>query len=246
VASIPLVGQRIAEEWLKVVASRPEDLAAQSIPYLRAALGWLIAQAGGLGVLLLHLLLTVVLSAALYARGDAVGAWVLAFARRLAGPEGERAALLSAQAVRAVALGIVVTAVVQSVIGGIGLAVTGVPYAGLLAAVMLLLGVAQVGPWPVMLSATAWLYWNGDVLWGTVLLVWSIFTTSFDNIVRPILIRRGADLPLSLIFAGVLGGLLAFGVIGLFIGPVILAVTYTLMQTWVEEAGAGESGGPGQ
>jgi predicted PurR-regulated permease PerM len=237
VESIPLVGHRIAEEWLRIVAARPEDLAAQSIPYLRAALTWLIGQAGDLGVLLLHLLLTVALSAGLYARGDGIAAWVLAFARRLAGAEGERVALLSAQAVRAVALGIVVTAVVQAVIGGVGLAVTGVPYAGLLAAVMLLLGVAQVGPWPVVFGATAWLYWKGDVLWGTVMLVWSIATTSFDNILRPLLIRRGADLPLPLIFAGVLGGLLAFGVIGLFIGPVILAVTYTMLRVWVDELG---------
>src|SRR4030095_4998435 len=82
-------------------------------------------------------------------------------------------------------------------------------------------------------GAVIWLYWKDETLWGTVLVVWSLITTSLDNFVRPLLIRKGANLPLLLIFAGVLGGLLAFGIIGLFIGPVVLAVTYTLLQAWV-------------
>ena len=170
------------------------------------------------------------------ARSAAAG--VLAFARRLAGEAGERVAVLSAQAIRAVALGIVVTALVQSVIGGIGLAVTGVPYPVLLTAVMFVLGVAQIGPMPVLLGAVIWLYWRDETLWGTVMVVWSLVTVSLDNFLRPLLIKRGADLPLLLIFAGVLGGLLAFGIIGLFIGPVVLAVTYTLLQAWVAEGEA--------
>jgi predicted PurR-regulated permease PerM len=234
VSGIPVVGRRVAEEWTTLAATPPEELAARGAPYLRDALRWLIGHAGGLGVLLLHLLLTVALSAILYARGDAAARWVLRFARRLAGPQGEQVAVLSAQAIRAVALGIVVTALVQSAVGGIGLAVTGVPHAGLLAAVMFLLGVAQIGAAPVLAGAVGWLYWTGDAVWGTVMLVWGVATASLDNILRPLLIRRGADLPLLLIFAGVLGGLLAFGVIGLFVGPVVLAVTYTLLRAWID------------
>jgi predicted PurR-regulated permease PerM len=90
----------------------------------------------------------------------------------------------------------------------------------------------------VLLGAVIWLYWRDDTLWGTVMVVWSLVTASLDNFLRPLLIRRGADLPLLLIFAGVLGGLLAFGIIGLFIGPVVLAVTYTLLQAWVAEGEA--------
>ncbi len=158
----------------------------------------------------------------------------------LAGGAGERAAVLSAQAIRAVALGIVVTALVQSVIGGLGLVLTGVQYPALLAAVMFLLGVAQIGPAPVLLGAVIWLYWKDETLWGTVLVVWSLFTASLDNFLRPLLIRKGADLPLLLIFAGVLGGLLGFGIIGLFIGPVVLAVTYTLLRAWVTRGRRGQ------
>ncbi|HYA49784.1 MAG TPA: AI-2E family transporter, partial [Streptosporangiaceae bacterium] len=119
-----------------------------------------------------------------------------------------------------------------------GLVVTGVPYVGLLTAAMFLLAVAQIGAAPVMLGAVIWLYWKDGALWGTVLLAWSLVTLSLDNVLRPVLIKRGADLPLVLIFAGVLGGLLAFGIVGLFVGPVLLAVTYTLAMAWI---GQGDS-----
>jgi hypothetical protein len=207
-------------------------------PYLKGIALWILGQAGGLGTLFLQLLLTVVMSAILYSNGEGLASAVLAFARRLGGSAGERVAVLAAQAIRAVALGIVVTALVQSVIGGIGLVLTGVPYASLLTAVLFLLGIAQIGPVPVLLGAVVWLYWKDETVWGTVMVVWSLVTASLDNFLRPVLIRRGADLPLLLIFAGVLGGLLAFGVVGLFIGPVVLAVTYTLLQAWVEEGQA--------
>ena len=238
IRNLPLVGGRIAHEWEKIASARPEDLAARFAPYLRDVVPWILGQAGGLGSLFVQLLLTVAIAAILYTNGEAVTVAALAFARRLAGEAGERVAILSAQAIRAVALGILVTALVQSVIGGIGLGVTGVPYAVLLTAVMFLLGVAQIGALPVLLGAVIWLYWKNETLWGTVLVVWSLVTVSFDNFLRPLLIKKGADLPLLLIFAGVLGGLLAFGVIGLFIGPVVLAVTYTLLQAWVAEGDA--------
>ena len=83
-----------------------------------------------------------------------------------------------------------------------------------------------------------WLFWSGQALWGSVLLVFSILAVTIDNFLRPVLIKKGADLPLLLIFAGVIGGLIAFGVIGLFIGPVVLAVTFTLLQTWISDSRA--------
>jgi predicted PurR-regulated permease PerM len=232
-SDLPLVGKRVTAEWEKIAAAQPGDLAARVRPYLADVGRWIVGQVGSLGVLLVQLVLTVGISALLYARGETVAAGVRAFARRLAGEPGEEVALLSAQAIRAVALGIVVTALVQSAIGGIGLAITGVPYAMLLTAVMFLLAVAQVGAAPVLLGAVIWLYWTDKTLWAIVMLGWSLITVSLDNVLRPMLIKRGADLPLVLIFAGVLGGLLAFGIIGLFVGPVVLAVTYTLLVAWV-------------
>jgi predicted PurR-regulated permease PerM len=129
----------------------------------------------------------------------------------------------------------VVTAIVQSGLGGLGLYICGVPFAVFLMAIMFVLCIAQIGPILVLVPAVIWVYWSGDTLWGTVLLVWSLIVGLMDNFMRPILIKRGADLPLLLIFVGVVGGLLAFGLIGIFVGPVVLAVVYTLLQAWVAD-----------
>ena len=147
--------------------------------------------------------------------------------------------LLAGKAIRGVALGVVVTAIVQAAVGGIGLAITGVGAAALLTAVMFILCLAQVGPGVVLIPALIWVYWKDGALWGTILLVFAVLALTLDNFIRPVLIRKGADLPLVMIFAGVIGGLIAFGIIGLFIGPVVLAVAHTLLKAWVS-GGAGE------
>jgi predicted PurR-regulated permease PerM len=233
VSQIPLIGRKIVKEWVVLAALPSEDLFARAAPYLRDVARWVIVEIGAIGTLLLQMLLAVSISAILYANGETVAAGVLAFTRRLAGASGERVTVLAASAIRAVALGIVLTALLQSVLGGVGLLIVGVPYALLLTSVMFVLGIAQIGALPVLLGAVIWTYWSSGTFWGTVMLVWSIGAGSIDNILRPILIKRGANLPFLLIFAGVIGGLLAFGLIGLFVGPVVLAVTYTLLEAWV-------------
>jgi predicted PurR-regulated permease PerM len=103
---------------------------------------------------------------------------------------------------------------------------------------MFLLAVAQIGAAPVMTIAVIWLYWTGAAGWGTFLLVVTVIVGTLDNLLRPILIKKGADLPLLLIFAGVIGGLIGFGLIGIFVGPMVLAVTYTLLRAWIEDGEA--------
>jgi predicted PurR-regulated permease PerM len=210
-------------------------LTAQAAPYIRQALTWFAGQAGSLGLMVLHFLLTLVITAILYTNGEVAGMGVRRFGRRLADERGENAVVLAGQAIRAVALGIVVTAIVQSAAAGLGLAIAGIPYAAVLTTIILVLCIAQIGPILVLVPAVAWLFWSGDTLWGSVLLVWTVIVGVLDNVLRPILIRRGADLPLLLIFAGVIGGLIAFGVIGLFVGPTVLAVTYRLLEAWISD-----------
>jgi predicted PurR-regulated permease PerM len=235
---IPVVGHKITAEWQKLSGESGAALRARFDPYARDVARWLLVQAGTLGGLFVQLLLTVIVCAILYAQGETAAGGVVAFARRLAGPYGVQVAVLSAGAIRAVALGIVVTALVQATVAGIGLAVTGVPHAIILTSIMVMLGIAQIGPAPVLLGAIIWLFVNGQNFWGAVMIVWSLVAMSMDNVLRPLLIKRGADLPLLLIFAGVIGGLLAFGLVGLFVGPVVLAVTYTLLVAWVTEGEA--------
>ena len=236
VGRLPLVGEKAAASWGQLADSGSAGLAARLGPYLAGAAKWVFGHAGSVGGVLIQFLLVIVLSVIMYANGEAGARMVLRFGRRLAGERGENSIILAGQAIRGVALGVGVTAIVQTVLGGIGLAVAGVPFASLLSAVMLMFCIAQLGPSLVLFPAVAWMYWMGDTGWATVLLIWSIFVGTLDNFLRPILIKKGADLPLLLIFAGVIGGMLGFGLVGIFVGPVVLAVTYTLMLAWIEDA----------
>ncbi len=239
VEKLPLVGASLASHWRDLASAGPTALAERLAPYIRALSGWLLAKVGGVGSVMLQFLLAIVIAAVLYANGETTASGLKRFARRVGGEQTENALTLAGQAVRAVALGVGVTALVQSLLAGVGLAVAGIPFAGPLTAVVFVLCIAQLGPILVLLPAIVWLYWQGHSGWGTALLVWAIPVGMLDNFLRPVLIKQGADLPLLLILPGVIGGLLAFGVIGLFIGPVLLAVGYTLLVVWVEE---GESG----
>jgi predicted PurR-regulated permease PerM len=235
VEKIPLAGAKISEEWARLAASSREELAEKAAPYARKAIQWFVGQAGGAGRTLVHLLLTVLITVILYATGESAANGVRRFARRLAGERGDGSVVLAGQAIRAVALGVVVTAIVQSTAAGIGLAVCGIPYAMVFTAVIFMLCIAQLGPILVLAPAVGWLYWKGEPVWGTVLLAWTIIVGTLDNVLRPYLIKRGANLPLLLIFAGVIGGLISLGIIGLFIGPVVLAVTYRLLESWISD-----------
>jgi len=236
VAQVPLVGSKLAGRWQQIAAAGPEGISARLAPLTGEVALWFVGQVGSIGLLLLNFLLTVIITAILFANGETAARAASGFALRLAGPQAENAVQLAAQAVRAVALGVIVTAILQSALAGIGLAIAGVPFAPVLTVVMFILAVAQIGAWPVLVLAVIWVYKTSSLLWGTVFLVWASFCGTFDNFLRPMLIKRGADLPLLLIFAGVLGGLVAFGVVGLFIGPVVLAVAYTLLADWVSES----------
>jgi predicted PurR-regulated permease PerM len=235
VAALPLVGDRLSATWAQASAAGPEGFASRLAPYLGEAVRWVLGKLGSVGGTLLQFLLVVVLSAILYTKGEAAAGAVRRFGRRVAGDRGENAVVLAGQAIRGVALGVGATAIVQTVLGSLGLLLAGVPFVALLSAVMLLLCIAQLGPALVLFPAVAWLYATGANTWATVLLLWSLLVTVLDNFLRPVLIRRGADLPVLLIVAGVIGGLLAFGLVGIFVGPVVLAVSYTLLDAWIED-----------
>ncbi|BBU29149.1 hypothetical protein BTHE68_28830 [Burkholderia sp. THE68] len=232
---IPLVGQRMSTEWQTLSDAGPGGMLAKLEPYVTIAARWMLAHAAVVGVFVMHMVITIIISGILYMNGEAAGRFVVRFATRIAAQRGAEAVKLAGLAIRAVALGIVVTAVTQSALGGIGLALAGVPAAGIITAIMLMLCLAQIGPLLPLLGGVAWLFWHGAHITGSLLLVWSIMIAMLDNFLRPILIKRGVNLSMLLILSGVLGGMFAFGIVGLFIGPVILAVTSTILNAWINE-----------
>ena len=232
---VPLIGDRLTVAWTNIASSEGPELMEKIRPYAGRLTNWFISAVGSFGLVLMQFLLTVAISAILYAGGERAGSFVTRFGARLAGERGQHAVILASQAIRGVALGVVVTAFIQSSIGATALFVTGVPYASILSALLFMLCIAQLGPALVLVPAVIWMYSTDATGPATLLLILSVIAIGIDNILRPVLIRRGVDLPLLLILSGVIGGLMAFGLIGLFLGPTVLAVAYTLLDAWVGE-----------
>lgn len=231
---LPLIGPRAVVLWQEVAADGVQVVLVKITPYAGDLTRWFASQMGNFGALFLQFVLTVIAAAVLYSYGEDAASWTLRFGARLGGERGENAVRLAGQAIRSVARGVVVTALVQALIGGIGLAIAGVPFATLLTAAMFLLALAQIGAVPILVLAVVWLFWTGAPGWGAFLIVVTVVAGTLDNLLRPFLIKQGAaDLPLLLIFVGVIGGLISFGLIGIFIGPLVLAVTHTLMRAWL-------------
>jgi len=233
--ALPMVGGKLASLWEQAVGSGIDGMLQRLTPYAGNLTKWFVGEVGGIGFLLLQFVMAVAIAAILYASGEEAADQVRRFAQRLAGDRGASTVKLAGDAIRGVALGVGVTALVQSVLGGIALAIVDVPFAGLLSALMFMLCIAQVGPSPVLVPAVIWVFYQGQIGWGVFLLICAVVITLMDNVLRPALIRLGADLPLLLIFAGVIGGLLAFGLVGIFVGPVVLAVGYMLLESWIDE-----------
>jgi predicted PurR-regulated permease PerM len=189
---------------------------------------------GSLGSLILEFVLTLILVVVLYSNGDALAVWVRQLAHRIGGARAEDSVVLSSETMGAIAAGVVLTALAQAIISGIGLAVAGVPAAGVLTSVVFIFCIIQFGTLPVLIPAVAWLFFRGDIGWAIALAVWTAALTIGDGFLRAWLIQRGAKLPFLLIFAGVIGGLLAFGVVGIFVGPILLAAALRLLNTWVD------------
>src|SRR5262245_2175073 len=234
--TLPLVGSSLVDAWRDLANDDMRELVEKGRPYAGDVTRWFVAAMGSFGAVLVQFLLTVAVTALLYARGEDAAVTTRRFGARLAGARGEQAVVLAGQAARGVALGVVVTAFMQAAIGAFGLFVAGVPFASILSAVMFMLCIAQLGPGLVLIPAVIWLFATGATAAGIALAAISVVAVTMDNFVRPMLIRRGVHLPLLLILAGVVGGLIAFGLIGIFLGPMILAVSYTLFRAWLAEA----------
>ncbi len=234
-AQLPLIGAALAAAWLDASAGGVEGFVTHLVSYAGGLTAWLFAEVGNAGYVIIQLVLITVFAAFMYLNGEKYASTLLRFGQRLAEKEGEALINLSAQAIRGVALGVGLTAVIQAALGGLGLAAAGVPFAGFITAMLLVLCIAQIGMLVVLIPAVIWVFWSGDLAWGIFLLVWSIAASMLDTVLRPVLVSRSADLPLLLIFVGVIGGFVAFGLLGIFVGPVVLAVAYTFLKTWIDQ-----------
>ena len=225
-------GDRMVLAWQQAIAQSPDSWVAQIRPYALQSAQWVGTHIGALGSFALQFVLALVLIVLMYVHGDALAALVRRVAHRVGGARGEDSVVMASEAMSAIAAGVVLTALVLAILSGLGLWIAGVPGAGVLMSIVFVLCIVQLGPLFVLVPAIVWLFWRGDTAWGVALAVWAMSLSAGDGFLRAWLIQRGARLPFLLILGGVIGGLLAFGVAGIFIGPILLAVALQLLNSW--------------
>jgi predicted PurR-regulated permease PerM len=234
VADWPLIGGWVAGFWTE--ASQNLAAAFKTIaPQLKGVGSWLLATAAGAGLELLKFIFAIAIAGVLLAHGEACQRAAYAIARRLAGDRGIEFAVLAEATVRSVTRGILGVAFVQSLLAGLGFLVVGVPAAGLWAVVALLLSVIQIGIFPVVIPVLIYVFLTADTVTAVLFLVWSIFVGALDNILKPMVLGRGVAVPMAVIFIGAIGGFLGSGIIGLFVGSVVLVLGYKLFLAWLHE-----------
>ncbi|CUR53064.1 AI-2E family transporter YdiK [Buchnera aphidicola] len=234
--NLPYVGKKLYILYQKILNSSGRSLIQCIKPYLKKTTKFLFLKIGYFTNFLLQIFLMLVFNLFLYCKGEKVANILRHFAIRLASTSGDIAVLLAARAIRAVALGVIVTSLVQGFLSTLGLAVSGIPYYTFLIFPIFFLNLLQIGSFPILLPAIIWLYWMNFPVKGTILLIWSIINCILDNVLRAFLIRFGVDFPALLLLAGMIGGIISFGLIGLFVGPVVLVIAYRLIIIWINKA----------
>jgi predicted PurR-regulated permease PerM len=232
---VPLLGAEVEDLWRQASTNIQDALRALA-PQLQSVGSWLLRLAASAGVGLLHFVLAILIAGLLLAKSQTGRRAADAIGWRLAGERGLRFARLSEAVVRSVSRGILGVALIQALLAGIGMLAAGVPAAGLWALVVLLLATIQIGAFPVLLPVMIYLFYSADLTTAVLFAVWSLLVGSIDNVLKPILLGRGVSVPLAVIFIGAIGGFIGAGIIGLFVGAVVLVLGYELFLAWLDEA----------
>lgn len=234
IVGMPFVGPRLAAVWDRLVEAEG-DLRAVVQPYAENVEQIMVAAARALADSVVQLILSLIVATMFWINGEALVEIIHHALRRLGGATADQALDVAAGAIRGVAYGVVGTAAIQALLLAGGLAIAGVPGAAMLGFIALLLAISQIGgPLLVLIwgGAAWWLFAHDHQVWGTFEIIWGLLVSMIDNFIKPLLIGFGIRMPLSLTILGVFGGFIAFGFLGLFIGPSLLAISFTLLQAW--------------
>ena len=231
-AGVPLFGARLVE-WWNGLDQQGAALFATLKPYLGEVGNWLLARSAQLGRGMLELVLSLILLFFFYRDGPRMAEYARSLLERLMGERADHYLELAAGTVQRVVNGVIGTAAAQALLAFIGFLIAGVPAALILGLLTFAFSFIMIPPL-VWGPACAWLFWQGDYGMGAFLGVWGLLVVGgVDNVLKPYLISRGGTLPLVVVLLGVLGGMLAFGFMGLFLGPTLLAVAYSLIGDWI-------------
>ena len=230
----PLIGEELSAFW----SGASENLGAtltSIAPQLKEAAGWLLSTAAGAGIGILQFVISIIIAGVILANAVGFGAFLKALARRLMGNRGEEFTMLASKTVRSVAQGVLGVALLQSLLAGVGLLAAGVPGAGLWALLVLLLAIVQLPPILILAPIILYVFSVSSTTVAVIFMIWSILVSMSDAFLKPLLLGRGVEVPMLIILVGAIGGMIHSGIIGLFVGAVVLALGYELFRAWLEE-----------
>jgi predicted PurR-regulated permease PerM len=230
----PVIGAPLYDLW-QMASVNLDGAFRQLAPHLKPLAGPILAIAGSAGTGTLKFIASVVIAGFLFPSGPKHVAAVRNVLTRIVPHRSADFLMLAGATIRTVAQGVIGIAVLQSLLAGIGLKVAGVPHAGVLAFAVLVLGIVQIGSAPILLPVIIWIWTVKDVGAAVLITIYLLLVGISDNVLRPLLMGRGLSTPVLVIFIGVLGGTLAHGIVGLFVGPIVLSVAWQLMMAWISE-----------
>ena len=234
VSSWPLIGESLFKYWT-LIATHPMEALKPIAPQIKMMGKWLISTGFSLTASILQLVLAIIISGVLLANAEGGHRLALAIGKRFVGTKAETFERLSEETIRSVAIGVLGVALIQSLLAGLGFMVAGIPAAAFLTLACFFLAVIQIGPSFIVFPVAIYVFSSHDTLFSVLFLGWSVFVGLIDNVLKPLLMGRGSSIPTVIIFIGAIGGLILSGIIGLFVGSVVLALGYELFRAWVFE-----------
>ncbi len=239
IESWPLIGAPLNRIW-NMASNNFTEALQMLAPQLKTILPGLLSASAGIGVTVLQFFFSILISGALLANAQSAAAATRAFANRLFGERGAEFQDLVGSTIRSVTSGILGVAVIQTVLAAGGFLVVGLPGAGLWAVIFLVAAVLQIGVL-VLIPAVVFVFATAATTKAVIFLIWCIVVGLLDNVLKPLLLGRGASVPTAVVFLGAIGGFVAMGIIGLFVGAIVLSVGYKLFLAWVEPGSAGST-----
>lgn len=235
IAEWPIIGEWLARTW--TLASNNLAAALQQFkPQIKDLGGWLLGMVANTGLGVLQFIASMIIAGVFFGNAKALTSLMSNLVHRLFPGKGEEFVALSGATIRNVSRGVVGISIGQALLAGIGMLLAGIPFAGLLTFFCLVLAIVQIGPGLILFPAIIYAWWSLDTLPALLFTIWTVPVSIMDGFLKPVVMSRGLSVPMLVIFLGVIGGTISHGILGLFIGPVILSVGYQMVTAWLGQS----------
>jgi predicted PurR-regulated permease PerM len=241
----PIIGSSLYKSW-SLATTNLGDTLKKFAPQIKTVAGALLSKAGGGVKAVFMFIISVAIAGALLATAEKGTGVMHKIITRFAGDKGSEIITLGTATIRGVMQGVIGVAVIQAILSALGMVLVGVPAAGLWAGLVMILAIIQLPPLLVLGPIAAWVFSFAETTPAVIFLIWAIVVSGCDGFLKPILMGRGVDAPMLVILIGALGGMMLSGIIGLFVGAVVVAITYTLFMAWIEEEQVSQASTPAE